>query len=69
MGREVSDEWTVPLCATHHRSLHNVGDDEKWWKERQIDPIAPAERFWQGDRNEGFKMFDPTEALVLPGVD
>ncbi len=30
MGRKVSDEWTVPLCATHHRALHTVGDEEKW---------------------------------------
>ncbi len=25
MGRKVSDEWTVPLCATRHRALHTVG--------------------------------------------
>ncbi len=28
MGRKVSDEWTVPLCAIHHRALHAVGDEE-----------------------------------------
>ncbi len=47
MGRKVSDEWTVPLCATHHRALHTVGDEEKWWKERQIDPITHAEKLWR----------------------
>ena len=47
MGRKVSDEWTVPLCATHHRALHTVGDEEKWWKERQIDPITHAEQLWR----------------------
>ena len=47
MGRKVSDEWTVPLCATHHRALHSVGDEEKWWKERQVDPIALAEQLWR----------------------
>jgi hypothetical protein len=26
---KVSDEWTVPLCATHHRALHTVGDEER----------------------------------------
>ena len=36
MGRKVSDEWPVPLCATHHRALHTMGDEEKWWKERGI---------------------------------
>ena len=24
MGRKSSDEWTVPLCATHHRQLHDA---------------------------------------------
>jgi len=45
-GRKVSDEWTVPLCATHHRALHTVGDEEKWWKELGVDPIAHAEQLW-----------------------
>jgi hypothetical protein len=36
MGRKVSDEWVVPLCATHHRALHGVGNEEKWWKGRGI---------------------------------
>ncbi len=34
----------LPLCATHHRALHTVGDEEKWWKIRAIDPIALAKR-------------------------
>ncbi len=29
MGRKVSDEWTVRLCATDHRALHTRGDQEK----------------------------------------
>ncbi len=47
VGRKVSDEWTVPLCATHHRALHSVGDEEKWWKERQVDPIILAKQLWR----------------------
>ena len=54
MGRKVSDEWVVPLCATHHRALHTVGDEEKWWEGRGIDPIARATELWEqrriGDR-------------------
>ncbi len=46
LGRKVSDEWTVPLCATHHRSLHSVGDEERWWKEKGIDASAHAVRLW-----------------------
>ncbi len=46
LGRKVSDEWVVPLCATHHRSLHGVGDEQQWWKERGIDPIGHAQILW-----------------------
>ncbi len=46
LGRKVSDEWVVPLCATHHRALHGVGDEERWWKERGIDPIGHARILW-----------------------
>ena len=46
LGRKVSDEWVVPLCATHHRALHGVGDEQQWWKERGIDPIGHARIFW-----------------------
>ena len=69
MGRKVSDEWTVPLCATHHRSLHTVGDEEKWWKVRRIDPIALAERFWQQSRDEISEKPDRARDLVMPGAD
>ncbi len=46
LGRKVSDEWVVPLCATHHRALHGVGDEKRWWKERGIDPIGHARILW-----------------------
>ena len=39
MGRKVSDEWTVPLCAIHHRQLHDAGDEQRWWAERQVEPV------------------------------
>jgi DNA recombination protein Rad52 len=50
LGRKVSDEWVVPLCAVHHRSLHTVGDEQKWWKSQNIDPINSAEILWR-ERN------------------
>ena len=58
MGRKVSDEWAVPLCATHHRALHTVGDEEKWWKERGIDPIAHAGRLICQMFSTGFSSGD-----------
>jgi hypothetical protein len=54
-GRKVSDEWTVPLCATHHRALHNVGSERQWWGERGIDPNAHAVRLWSDTRHKGVR--------------
>jgi DNA recombination protein Rad52 len=51
LGRKVSDKWTVPLCATHHRSLHSVGDEERWWREKGIDASAHAVRLWWGNHH------------------
>jgi hypothetical protein len=50
MSSKVSDEWTVPLCFLHHRSLHDVGSEETWWAEHGIDAKAQAERLWQESR-------------------
>ena len=47
MGRKVSDEWTVPLCAIHHRALHDFGGEQKWWKQQNIDPMEEALKLWQ----------------------
>jgi hypothetical protein len=66
MGRKVSDEWTIPLCATHHRSLHTVGNEEKWWKASGIDPITHAERLWQLSRGEGAQAVSRARELISP---
>ena len=47
MGSKVSDEWTVPLCPIHHRSLHDVGAEEEWWQTKGIDAKAEAEKLWR----------------------
>jgi len=46
MGRKVSDEFTVPLCATHHHELHMRGNELEWWKDKQIEPLSIAEDLW-----------------------
>ena len=46
MSRKVSDEFTVPLCATHHHELHMRGNEVEWWKDQQIEPLAIAEELW-----------------------
>ena len=39
LGRKVSDEFVAPLCRTHHREVHRVGDERAWWKQAGINPI------------------------------
>ena len=67
MGRKVSDEWTVPLCATHHRSLHSVGDEENWWKECQVDPIIHAELLWRERWGKAVQQLSRARELLNPG--
>jgi ERF superfamily len=50
MGRKVSDEFTVPLCRTHHRDNHRFGDEVAWWERRAIDPIATSRLLWVSTR-------------------
>jgi hypothetical protein len=66
MGRKVSDEWTVPLCATHHRSLHAVGDEEKWWKERRVNPITHATQLWREKRDASVHPPSRARELISP---
>jgi hypothetical protein len=53
LGRKVSDEWTTPLCACHHRALHSFGDEENWWKEKGIDPTVHAVHLWWNTPHRG----------------
>jgi hypothetical protein len=53
LGRRVSDEYTVPLCRSHHRALHRCGDELAWWKGNGVDPIAVAGELWQRTRLDG----------------
>ena len=47
MGRKVSDEFTVPLCGTHHHELHMRGNEQEWWMQKQIEPLSIAEELWR----------------------
>jgi len=64
MGRKVSDEWTVPLCVTHHGTLHNTGDELRWWSEHGIEPIPEAEQLWRQFHGEGGQVPDEATAAV-----
>jgi hypothetical protein len=46
LGRKVSDEFTVPLCRTHHREIHRSDNEGSWWHNMGIDPLAAARGLW-----------------------
>ena len=46
LGRKVSDEFTVPLCRTHHQDLHRNGNEKAWWSNLQIEPLPIARGLW-----------------------
>ena len=50
LGLKVSDEFTVPLCATHHHHIHTTGKEREWWQERNIDPLKAASALWRQSR-------------------
>ena len=50
LGRKGSDEFTVPLCRTHHRELDSRGNDIAWWEAVRIDPSPIAQRLWSETR-------------------
>jgi len=52
LGRKVSDEFTVPLCATHHHELHMRGNEKEWWGEKRIEPLSVAEELWKDSLKE-----------------
>jgi ERF superfamily len=53
LGRKVSDEFAVPLCRGHHRTVHRSRDERAWWRHVGIDPIKVARRLWKETRGLG----------------
>jgi hypothetical protein len=50
LGRKVSDEFTVPLCRSHHRALHRSGSEYLWWENVGMDPLKVARKLWKKTR-------------------
>jgi hypothetical protein len=53
LGRKVSDEFVAPLCRSHHREVHRVGDERAWWMRLGIDPVKVARDLWRNTRLDG----------------
>jgi ERF superfamily len=61
LGRKASDEFSVPLCRSHHRAVHRAGDEKAWWEQAGIDPIKVARKLWRHTRiDEGRIEPEPT---------
>ncbi len=53
----------MPLCNTHHDSVHRTGDEPAWWaRQGIIDPLKIAARLWAASRQGG----DGVEGETLP---
>lgn len=53
MGLKNGDNWTVPVCRTHHMELHNSPMPERtWWALNGIDPIK-----WAKDHYERWEKY------------
>jgi hypothetical protein len=63
MALKVSDEFTVPLCATHHDQLHRSGDERAFWTRNGVlDPLKHAARLWKLSHHKSEtsrQAFDP----------
>jgi hypothetical protein len=72
LGRRVSDEFAVPLCRTHHRALHQRGDEVAWWISVDLEPVDVAQRLWHQTRIYGAAAHGNTDmsssgpAIELP---
>jgi hypothetical protein len=83
LGRKVSDEFTVPLCRTHHRALHRSGNEALWWQTAGHDPVKAASKLWEETRSRREAATkrvrrrggavslspDPASALIQPASD
>jgi hypothetical protein len=68
LGRKVSDEFVVPVCRTHHRALHRVGNERAWWQAAKIDALKIARKLWKQSRHPTGEVGDVADVAVA-GVE
>ena len=69
LGLKVSDEFTVPLCRGHHRQLHQTGNEQAWWAQRNINVLTVAKDLWgqtrpQSAPAESMSSVDKTNPIL-----
>jgi hypothetical protein len=67
LGLKVSDEFTVPLCATHHQHLHQTMNEREWWQERKIDPLMIAHALWRESQSKSGGVSDAADSNQVIG--
>ena len=66
LGRKASDEFTVPLCRSHHRSVHRAGNEQVWWQQAGIDPLKVASKLWKHTHTDERRIEpDPARAPAI----
>lgn len=53
LGMKASDEFTVPLCRSHHQELHRHGNEAGWWANLQFAPLEIAKSLWNKTSSDG----------------
>lgn len=66
LGRKVSDEFTVPLCRSHHQDLHRCGNEKAWWANMQIAPMDIARQLWEASQIASNDAAMPTTGSYQP---
>src|SRR5450631_4622049 len=56
LGLKVSDEFTVPLCRSHHEQLHQAGNELAWWHDLDIDALGIAKGLWTESRSKIYQI-------------
>jgi hypothetical protein len=71
LGRKVSDEFTVPVCRSHHTDLHRHGNERAWWANLQIEPLAIARELWATSPAHGTSataVLQPNKVIPAPSL-
>ena len=66
LGRKVSDEYTVPVCRSHHREIHRSGDEASWWERAGVDPVTIAQQLWAQTHPVRSLAHETTTDVAIP---
>ena len=60
VGRKSPDWWALPLTPKLHDSLHRHGNETRWFRHRQVEPIGLAATLWllSGNREAALRAIE-----------